>query len=102
MTPPGGSRRRDLPAVVGEGLVGLRHAVDVVLALVGEAGLLRGGDQLVGEPLGHVALAAVARELDEPADGERAGAAGGNLDWHLVGGATDAAGANPEHPRERL
>ena len=35
------SGRRGLPAVVGEGLVGLRHAVDVVLALPGAALLLR-------------------------------------------------------------
>ena len=40
-----------LPAVVGEGLVGLRHAVDVVLALVGVALLLRRVQQLVREPL---------------------------------------------------
>ena len=33
--------RRPLPAVVGEGFVGLRHAVDVVLALPGAALLLR-------------------------------------------------------------
>ena len=55
-----------------------------------------------GEALGHRLLAALAGELDEPADGQRAGAAGGHLDRHLVGGATDAARADLEHRRERL
>src|SRR3954468_11499642 len=72
--------KRELPAVVGEGLVGLRHAVDVVLALPGAALLGDRVEDLVGEALGHRLLAAVAREADEPADGKGAGAAGGNLD----------------------
>src|SRR5450755_1099785 len=100
--PAGVSRRDRLPAVVREGLVGLRHAVDVVLALVGVALLLDRVRQLVGEPLGHVALAAGAGVVDEPADGERAGAARGHLDRHLVGGAADAAGADLQHGGERL
>src|ERR1700684_3849517 len=83
---------RDLPAVVGEGLVGLRHAVDVVLALVGVALLLLGIEELVGEALGHRALAALAGELDEPADGQGASPARGNFDGHLVRGASDPAG----------
>src|SRR3954447_453063 len=91
-----------LPAVVGEGLVGLRHAEDVVLALVGAALLGLRVQQLVGQPLGHRLLPPVARELDQPADGERAGAAGGDLDRHLVGGATHATGAHLEHRRQRL
>src|SRR3954453_23183275 len=45
-------------------------------------------------PLGHGLHAARAGELDEPADGERARAAGRDLDWHLIGGAADAAGAD--------
>jgi len=36
---------------VREGLVGLRHAVDVVLALVGAALLLLGVEELVGQTL---------------------------------------------------
>src|SRR4051794_5721625 len=63
-----------LPAVVREGLVGLRHAEDVVLALVRAALLGLRVEQLVGQALRHRALAAVARELDEPTDGQRAGA----------------------------
>src|SRR5215207_6591556 len=95
-------RRRPLPAVVREGLVGLRHAVDVVLALVGAALLLLGVEELVGQALGHGLLAALARELDQPADGERARAGRGDLDGHLVGRAADAAGADLEDGGERL
>src|SRR5579875_594929 len=87
---------------MSEGLVGLRHAVDVVLALVGVALLLDRVEQLVGELLGHRALPASAGELDEPADGERAGAPRGHLDRHLIGRAADAARANLQHRRERL
>src|SRR4051794_32308813 len=82
---------RGLPAVVREGLVGLRHAEDVVLPLVRAALLLLGVEELVGQPLRHRALAAAAGEADEPAHGERAGAAGRDLDGHLVGRAADAA-----------
>src|SRR6185312_3062651 len=91
-----------LPAVVSERLVGLRHAVDVVLALVRGALLGLRVEQLVREPLGHRLLAPLAGELDEPADGERARAARRNLDGHLVGGTADAAGADLELRRERL
>src|SRR3954451_17377930 len=86
-----------LPAVVGEGLVRLRHPVDVVLALVRAALLGLRVHELIGEALGHRLLAALAGELDEPAHGQRAGAAGRDLDRHLVGGAADAAGADLEH-----
>src|SRR3712207_8484733 len=60
-----------ISAVVGEGLVGLRHAEDVVLPLVRAALLGLRVEQLVGEPLGHRLLAPVARELDQPAHGDR-------------------------------
>src|ERR1700684_668395 len=93
---------RDLPAIVREGLVGLRHAVDVVLALVGVALLLTGVQQLVSEPLGHRLLATGASELDQPANGQRPGPARGNLDRNLVGGATDTARGKLEPGREGL
>src|SRR5687768_3314442 len=91
-----------LPAIMREGLVGLRHAEYVVLALVRAALLALRVQPLVGEPLRHRLLAAVARELDQPAHGERAGAALGHLDRYLIGGAPDAARADLEHRRERL
>jgi len=81
---------------VREGLVGLRHAVDVSLRLNGATLLVERVHQLVGEALGHRLLAALTGELDEPADGERAGAARRHLDGDLVGRAADAAGADLE------
>src|SRR5437868_13068144 len=91
-----------LPAVVREGLVGLRHPVDVVLALERAALLVQRVQDLVGQLVAHALLAAVARERDEPAHGERAGTALRHLDGHLVVGAADAAAAHLEHRRDRL
>src|SRR4051794_23491972 len=81
---------------MGEGFIRLRHAINVVLALPGAALLLVGIKDLGSETLSHRVLAAGAGELDQPTDRKGAGAAGGNLDRDLVGGATDAAGANLE------
>src|SRR3954453_19121150 len=83
-----------LPAVVSEGLVGLRHAVDVLLALERAALFGLRVLELAGEPLGHRLLATCAREGDEPADRESSSAALGNFDRALVGGAADSAGAD--------
>src|SRR3954451_16496174 len=77
-----------------EGLVGLRHAEDVVFALVRAALLGLRVHQLVGQPLRHRLLPALAGGQGAPADRERARAARRDLDGHLVGGATDAAGAD--------
>src|SRR5688500_5981542 len=91
-----------LPAVVGEGLVGLRHAEDVVLPLVRAALMGLRVHELVREPLRHRLLAALAGEEHEPADREGAGAARGDLDRHLVGRAADSAGADLELRGEDL
>src|ERR671923_583960 len=91
-----------LPAVVREGLVGLRHPVDVVLALEGAALLVQGVEDLACELLAHVLLPTVARIRDEPADGERPGPALRHLDRYLVVGAADATRADLEHRRDRL
>src|SRR6187401_3273288 len=80
-----------LPAVVREGLVGLRHPVDVVLLLVRAALLVQGVQNLSDELRPHALLTPLARVLDEPADGERPGAALRHLDGHLVVRAADAA-----------
>src|SRR4051794_22901263 len=56
-----------LPAVVGEGLIRLGHAVDVVLALVGAALLGLGVEQLACQSGRHRLLAAGPGELHEPA-----------------------------------
>ena len=57
---------------------------------------------LAGEPLGHRLLVAVAGEAHEPADREGAGAAGRNLDRHLIGGAADSAGLDLEVRRQSV
>src|SRR4029453_5876104 len=54
-----------------------------------------------GGPDGHTS-AGVAGELDQPGEGQGARAARGDLDRHLVGRASDAAGANLEDGGERL
>src|SRR5580765_4214765 len=90
-----------LPAVVREGLVGLRHPVDVVLLLVRPALLGHRVEDLAGELLVHPLLAALAGELDEPAHGERPGTALRDLDRNLVVRATDAARLDLEHGRDR-
>src|ERR1039457_598842 len=91
-----------LPAVVREGLVGLRHAEDVVLALVGPALLRLGVEQLACQARRHLLLAAAAGEFDQPAHRERAGTPRRNLDRYLVGGAADAARADRERGRQDL
>src|SRR5437867_8612061 len=82
------------PAVVRKGLVGLRHSVEVVLALERAALLVERVEDLACELLVHVLLAPVARELDDPAHGQRAGASLRDLDGNLVVGAADAPRAN--------
>src|SRR4051812_36079961 len=91
-----------LPAVVGEGLVRLRHPIHVVLALERVALLLERVEDLPRKHVLHVLLAPLARVGDEPAQGERATAPLRNLDRHLVVRATDAAAANLEHRRDGL
>src|SRR6059058_4577629 len=91
-----------LPAVVSEGLVRLRHPVDVVLPLERAALLVERVQDLPCELLAHVLLAAVARVAHEPAHGKRAGTALRNLYRHLVVGAADAARADLENRGDRL
>src|SRR5213595_679432 len=81
-----------LPAIVGEGPVGLGHPVRVLFLLYGLALALRGEDQLGGEPLRHVLFAAGAAERDQPAHAERGAALGPNFHRHLVGRAAHAPG----------
>src|ERR1044072_402941 len=91
-----------LPAVVSERLVRLRHPVDVVLLLVRPALLVERVEYLPGQLVVEPLLAPVARELHEPADGERARAARRDLDGNLVVGAADAARPHLEHRRHGL
>src|SRR5262245_8533975 len=91
-----------LPAVVGEGLVGLRHPVYVVLALERVPLLLERVEDLSGKLVVHVLLAPLAGVGHEPAQRQRAAAPLRHLDRHLVVRATDAAAADLEHRRDRL
>src|SRR4029450_6654305 len=61
--------RGELPAVVRVGLVGLGHLVHVLLALDRAADAVVGVEELGRQALCHGALAAVASEADDPADG---------------------------------
>src|SRR3954463_5234441 len=78
------------PPVVREGLVRLRHPVDVVLLLERAALLVKGVEDLGRQLVDHPLLAALAREVHEPADCERARTALRHLDRHLVVRAADA------------
>src|SRR3954467_6580252 len=91
-----------LPPVVGEGLVGLRHSVDVVLLLVGAALLVGGVQDLGSELLVHLLLAALPRERDQPAHRQRAGTPLRHLDGHLIVGAPYPARFHLQHGRDRL
>src|ERR687884_1181492 len=80
-----------LPLVVRERLVGLGHAVRVVLLLDGVAAVVGSVEHLAGEAVGHRLLAAGAGRADDPADGETPSALLRDFDGHLVGRAADAA-----------
>src|ERR1700722_15282447 len=83
-----------LPAIMREGLVGLRHLVRVLAALDAGAKAVTGVEQLVHQPLGHRLLAARAGVQHDPAKGQGGAARGAHLDRDLVGGTADAAAAD--------
>src|SRR5207247_10056243 len=60
-----------LPAIVREGLVGLRHLVRVFALLDGAPLVARGRQDLGGELVGERVVVALAREDDQPANRER-------------------------------
>src|SRR4051794_29988945 len=80
------------PAVVGESLVRLGHLVGVLALLHRGTEAVGGVEDLVHESLGHRLLATVRGVPDEPAQGQRGATRALDLDRHLVGRATDAAG----------
>src|SRR5580765_8687803 len=81
-----------LPAIVREGAIGFRHLVHVLPLLDGVPPVVRRIEQLGREPLGHGFLVAVARGRNDPANSERLAAHRADLDRHLIGSATNAAG----------
>src|SRR5262245_30203462 len=60
-----------LPPIVGKGLVGLSHPIQIVLTLERASLLVERVQNLARELVRHRLLAPVAREGHEPADGER-------------------------------
>src|ERR1700712_6040341 len=81
-----------LPAVVGEGLVGLRHLVGVFAPLHGGSKTVARVEQLVHEPLGHGLLATLAGGGGPPAKRPGGASARAHLDPHPGGGATRPGG----------
>ena len=75
-----------------EGLVGLGHAVGVVLLLDGTTLALGRCDQFGSEAVGHALVATRTGVLNEPTEGERGTTLGPHFDRHLVGG-TSTRGA---------
>src|SRR5919199_1346368 len=86
-----GCARPSLPAIVGERLVRVGHAVRVFLLLHRVAFAPRREDDLRRQLLRHRLLVAVARELDEPAHRQRRATVGPHFHRHLVRRATHAA-----------
>src|SRR6187549_3613049 len=80
------------PAVVREGLVGLGHLVGVLALLHSGTQAVGGVEDLVHQALGHRLLTTVRGVADEPAQRQGGAAVGLDLDRHLVGRTTDAAG----------
>src|ERR1022692_5213380 len=62
-----------LPAVVGGGLVGFRHLVQVLAAFGGGADAVGRVADLVGQPLRHRLLTALLGVADQPPDGQGGG-----------------------------
>src|SRR2546425_4674010 len=80
-----------LPAVMREGLVGLRHLVRVLSLLHSRPAVVGRVQQLTGQLLRHAAFRAPPGGADHPTHGQRRSTLGPNLHRHLIGGAADAA-----------
>src|SRR5579883_1316214 len=90
--PCGRVNRRLLPAIVREGLVGLRHPMGVLALPDGSPAILGSVHQLMGEAKRHGLLAAITSGLDDPAHGQCLAARGPNFNRDLIRRATDTAG----------
>ena len=77
-----------------EGLVGVGHAVDILLALEGGTFFLVSGLDFGCELEGHGFLAAFAGEADEVLHADALFALGADLGRNLEGGTTDTAAAD--------
>src|SRR5690606_2212702 len=81
-----------LPAVVGERLVRLRHAVGFLALLNGRTATFGGIKEFGSQLARHGVLAALARGVDQPAHGQRGAAGSTHFDRNLIGRTTDTAG----------
>src|SRR2546429_10020813 len=85
------------PAVVREGLVGLRHAMRVCALPDGRTAILGRFHQLVRQAKRHGFFAAGTGGLDDPAHRQCLAAGRPHFNWNLVRGATDAARLHFDH-----
>src|SRR5579871_2192274 len=81
----------ELPAVVREGLVRLRHAMRILALAHRGAAILYGIHQLMGEPECHGLLAAIAGGLDHPAHRQCLAARRANFNRNLIRSTTHAS-----------
>src|SRR3989337_3639986 len=75
---------RGLPAVVGEGLVGLGHLVDVFPLFDRRSRVVGGVKDLAGQAPGHIWFLPLAGDGHQPANGQGAGPPRGNLHGNLI------------------
>src|SRR5690625_1880474 len=94
--PPTGLRRRRLPAVVGEGLVGFRHLVSVLATLDCGTEAVAGVEDLIHESFGHRLLTTLTGIAHQPPQSQSGRTSRADIDGHLVGGTADAAGPDLE------
>src|SRR6266513_1677511 len=88
-----------LPAIVGEGLVGFRHAMYVFSSFYRGALPARCIEQLTGKLLRHALTWPTACGGDQPAHRERDSAVAPDFHRHLIRRATYAARLDLEHRR---
>src|SRR5918911_1997715 len=85
------TRHGSLPLVMRKRFVGFRHAMRIFFLLDGVAAIVRGVENLSGQPVGHGFLAPPARVTDNPANCERAPPLLVDFDRDLIGRAADPA-----------
>ena len=79
---------------MSEGAIGLGHSMGIFLFLYRRASIIRRVDKFSRQLLFHGLFAALPRCLNQPAHAERKTSLRPHFDRHLIGRATDPAGAN--------
>src|SRR5215210_4170983 len=79
------------PPIVRECPVGFRHPVRILTPLDARPDVILRVQDLAGQPAAHRLLPTRPRVADHPAQRQRVGPAGDDLDRHLVGRATNPA-----------